>query len=614
MAQASSMHLRTEDVRNLRKSRGWSAQRLAEECAKLGEPSLSRGTIAKIESGVRKSVTDHELAVLAAALGVTSSDLVDDTSAGPVVQAASISGDVIFSDGRSRTTPLPLRLGLVPPRAAAYQDRVETNLGSIGHEKAVVLFGMGGVGKTQLAAAYAEKAWAAGRAGLLVWITATSREAIVSSYARMADLLTGEEFDPEHGAQRALEWLATTTEPWLVVLDDLQSPGDLQGLWPPSTPAGQTLVTTRRRDAALHGDKRQVVGIDVFSSDEATAYLHAVLGGHPRLLDGAAELVQDLGRLPLALAQAGAYMLDRQLSCAEYRARLASRHLASMVPHSDALPDTYRSTVAATLALSVEQADRWAPEGVARPLLDAASALDANGIPIEVLTAPSVLNLLSEGAGRPIDEYDARDGLGCLHRLSLISLDVNSRSREVRIHPLVQRITRDSWSDERTEVVVHAVADAVLHAWPDVEQDRAVAQALRDNAAALVVTGGRHLWRQDGHQVLFRLGESLGEGGLPAEARDYYDGLRRSAAHDLEPDHSSALAVRASLARWRGEAGDPVGAAAEFERLLADQVRVFGPDHVDTRTTRAMLAHWRGETEDSSRSGAPLEESTHERW
>ncbi|MFG1605667.1 NACHT domain-containing protein [Actinoplanes sp. NPDC049265] len=68
-----------ERVRQLRKDRGWSAQRLAEECARYGPPWLSRGTIAKIESGIRKSVTTDDLTVLARAFGVEPTALLTET-------------------------------------------------------------------------------------------------------------------------------------------------------------------------------------------------------------------------------------------------------------------------------------------------------------------------------------------------------------------------------------------------------------------------------------------------------------------------------------------------------------------------------------------------------
>lgn len=46
-----------------------------------------------------------------------------------------------------------------------------------------------------------------------------------------------------------------------MVLDDVQRPGDLAGLWPPaaeSASGGQVLVTTRLREAALAGPGCQV--------------------------------------------------------------------------------------------------------------------------------------------------------------------------------------------------------------------------------------------------------------------------------------------------------------------------------------------------------------------
>ncbi|MEV0615093.1 hypothetical protein AB0I81_17335 [Nonomuraea sp. NPDC050404] len=57
-----------------------------------------------------------------------------------------------------------------------------------------------------------------------------------------------------------LIWADTTTA-WLVVLDDLSELQDLRGLWPPACPVGTTLVTTRRRDAALAAPRRRLVEV-----------------------------------------------------------------------------------------------------------------------------------------------------------------------------------------------------------------------------------------------------------------------------------------------------------------------------------------------------------------
>jgi len=115
-----------------------------------------------------------------------------------------------------------------------------------------VVAGLGGVGKTQLALGLAHRWWQQRRVDLLVWVAATSRTAVLTRYAQTAADVTGIEDpdpdpDPGDGAQRFLAWLTRTNRRWLIVLDDLTDPADLQGLWPPVTAAGRTVVTTRRR-------------------------------------------------------------------------------------------------------------------------------------------------------------------------------------------------------------------------------------------------------------------------------------------------------------------------------------------------------------------------------
>lgn len=57
-------------VRRWRTERQLSAQKLADKCAALGLPSLTRTVITKLENGRKESVSTAELMVLAKALGV----------------------------------------------------------------------------------------------------------------------------------------------------------------------------------------------------------------------------------------------------------------------------------------------------------------------------------------------------------------------------------------------------------------------------------------------------------------------------------------------------------------------------------------------------------------
>jgi hypothetical protein len=264
----------------------------------------------------------------------------------------------------------PVQVGAVPLRADGYQARPQAaELAAMGSGGIAVvtqvLSGLGGVGKTQLAAGFARDLWDAGGLDLLVWVTAASRDAVVSSYAQVHAEISGVAGErAERAATGFLAWLQTTSRRWLVVLDDVADPADVQGLWPHG-PAGRGLVTTRRRDAVLAGGHRRMIEVGVFTCEQAVAYLTAKLGADSHQLDGAAELAEDLGRLPLALAQAAAFLLDRPgETCRSYRCRLADRQqrLAEVLP-ADALADDYRSTVAATWSLSIEQANRLPRSG-----------------------------------------------------------------------------------------------------------------------------------------------------------------------------------------------------------------------------------------------------------
>ncbi|WP_439378651.1 FxSxx-COOH system tetratricopeptide repeat protein [Amycolatopsis lexingtonensis] len=542
--------------------------------------------------------------------------------------------------------PWPYRTGVVPARADGFQDR------EIPFDGTTVLSGLGGVGKTQLAADHAERAWAGREVDLLAWIGAESRDAILTAYAQLAKTLTGiEDPDPAQGARRLLDWLASTPKRWLLVLDDVQHPADLKGLWPPASETGRVVLTTRRRDAALAGDRRRIVDVGQFTTAESRAYLNRKLAGRPHLADDVAGLADDLGHLPLALAQAAAYVLDRDLPCSAYRQRFRERKLPAVLPDRHDLPDDHQATVTATWSLSIAHADSLEPAGLAGPLLRFASVLDPHGIPYTVLTAPAVLAFLRKAARRRVTEDDARDALSCLHRLNLVTLDPQT----VRVHALVQRAARDDLRPKHLSRITRAAADALVQAWPEIESDRTLAQALRRGTFALQATGDvEQLWRRGYHVVLLQAGRSLRESGQLGPAIAYFQQLGSTAADrlggnhldtsiarfdladtlgasgdpraavtalsallavlDLTPGrkHQLTLTARSTLARYLGESGNFAGAVTVYESLLPDLERVLGPEHQATAATRQNLAVMRNAAGDPSGSAA-VERSVHER-
>jgi len=349
---------------------------------------------------------------------------------------------------RTRTPPgRQIRTREPVPRAAgSFQDReVAARLREAAEQDGTVvltqvLAGMGGVGKTQLAAAYARQAWSEG-VGLLVWVNASSRDAIVAAYTDAAlklGLAGADEKDPERSAREFLSWAETVTGLWwLVVLDDVQRAGDLNGLWPPaaeSAAAGQVLVTTRLREAALADAGRRTVEVSVFTPREARAYLQAKLGDKAPA-EQADALASALGMLPLALAQAAAYIYNRDIAIGNYLELLAERLLRDIVPEPNNLTDDHQKIITATWELSIDQAGQARPAGLARPLLQLASVLDPAGIPQQALSSPPGLAYLASALGpgaRTVDGETVDEALGVLHRYSLVDHDRASTYREVR--------------------------------------------------------------------------------------------------------------------------------------------------------------------------------------
>ncbi|MEV4050743.1 tetratricopeptide repeat protein [Amycolatopsis sp. NPDC049688] len=537
---------------------------------------------------------------------------------GPAFQAGSIGKVEIHPPGtRATAGPTRHRVGNLPPRADGFQARTE--LGTVAEAADTgatavltgrgshVLSGLGGVGKTQLAAEHARTLWEREEINILVWVEAMTQEAIIAGYARAAAQIAHVTTDDaEQAAREWLDWLAGTDQQWLVVLDDLQDPADLRGLWPQPTPSGRVVVTTRRRDAALRGDGRRILEIGLFTPAEATAFLTHRLAVRPAQAEGAAGLAKALGYLPLALAQAAAYIADQPgLTCSSYESKLVDqrKRLQQLLPDSSGLPDDHSAIVTATWSMSIEAADSLSPAGMARPLLNLAALLDPNGVPDRVFAAPAVLAYL----GDEVDADAVAGGLSCLHRLSLITYSPDTPHQAVRVHALLQRVVRESLRADQLAVISRVAADALREAWPEVSRDTSLSAALRSNATILVAVTGDLLWQLGGHSVLHKIGNDLGDTGQVAAAVTYFRHLATTATQQLGPDHPQTLAARHNIGYWRGNTGDLAGAVEELKAVLEDRLRVLGPENPQTLTTRHNIGYWRGKAGDPAGAVKDLE-------
>jgi tetratricopeptide (TPR) repeat protein len=509
----------------------------------------------------------------------------------------------------------PVLSGAVPPIADAYLQRPETGAGlteGLRPGETVVLtsgdrpsvpdpltgagsapsaaFTAGGTGKTQLAIAFAHTVWNARAVDLLVWVPATSREAILLGYAQAAGEvdanIPGE--SAEAAAERFLSWLARTSLRWAVILDDLKNVDDLNDLWPRGM-SGQTIVTTRLPDTQLRAPDRAVIPVDCYSRREAVTYLNSRLTEHPdQRLEGL-DLAEEVGRHPLALALVASYLAERGETCRDYRGRYAERyqHVAA-----GATPECPANVLTAW-SLAVERAHELNPVGFAWPALTMAAVLDPVGIPGGVLVSPSACGYVT---GRPstagqTDQDTVRAAFANLARLGMVTVDTISAARTVRMHPCIRAAVQAYLPRTEVEQVVSAAAGALLDSWPDQATDLRLDQALRDCAVSLQEFAGDLLWKPEAHPVLFRAGQSLEGTLLASSAISYWQNMHATATRLLGPSHGQTVQARDRLAASYEAAGRLADAMSFFENAATDREQNLGAEHPDTLNAQTKLAN-----------------------
>ncbi|MCX4404354.1 FxSxx-COOH system tetratricopeptide repeat protein [Streptomyces sp. NBC_01764] len=505
-------------------------------------------------------------------------------------------------------------VGDVPPLASAFQprpglrDRIDRAWAG---RTSLVLSGGGGVGKSQLAAAWAQQALAAGTE-LVVWVNAVDTAQVVTGYAAAAHRVRAEGAqgqDAESDARAFLQWLTTTSRSWLVVLDDVADTESIKRWWPPSSSNwdSRVLATSRRRDALMSGGGRAVIDVGTYAPDEAIAYLRHRFTDTDmsRLLDAqATDLLRELGHLPLALSHAAAYMINEDVPCASYLRLFVdqrSRLEAMLPPEADT--EGYGRPVAAALLLALDAVRRRDPSGVAVPALCLTAHLDPVGHPLSLWADAAVTGYLSAHRSMPSGHADAlepaevtaeqaRSVLRLLHRYSLITFGSRDGARAVSMHALTARAARENAPAPVLAAAMNAAADALAAIWPEEDHtDRDLAAVLRANTDTLTLLAGDLLWQPDLHPVLYRAGMSLLGAGVYAAAVTHWQRLAVDAERLLGDEHPDTLAARGILTDSYRRAGRTAEAIALGERVAADAERLLGDDHPTTVRAYANLAN-----------------------
>ncbi|KAJ5673943.1 hypothetical protein N7462_009382 [Penicillium macrosclerotiorum] len=185
------------------------------------------------------------------------------------------------------------------------------------------LYGMSGVGKTQVALRYANAS--RDKFDLIFWISACSRRVLQESFQTVATLLglnrPGTTKDDEELVSNVHTWLSSTESRWLLVYDDANDVHLLSDFWP-SAMRGSILVTGRNPAIAFSLTSRGH-RLHPFDVDTASRMLLKILD-----LDSESKLHQKdaenvctrLGGLPLALDQIGGFIFRRNIALKDFLA------------------------------------------------------------------------------------------------------------------------------------------------------------------------------------------------------------------------------------------------------------------------------------------------------
>ncbi|KAI1174481.1 hypothetical protein F4777DRAFT_553758 [Nemania sp. FL0916] len=261
----------------------------------------------------------------------------------------------------------------------------------------IALVGLGGVGKTQVALELAHWAKENQPDYSVFWVPVVSDESFEQAYTELGKRLdiriNKNDGDPKELLRRHLE--SERAGKWLLILDNVDEMEILDkhgsvGKYLPQKENGLTLFTTRLRSVAEAAARNDVIEIPEMTPTEATSFFQKSLIDKSLLDDQSLrdELFKELTCLPLAIAQAAAYLNQTQLSVKKYleRLRRTEQSLVNIMSrefYNDAGYPKSRNAVATTWLVSFDQIRNTS--GTTAELLFFLSCIERQNIPQSIL-------------------------------------------------------------------------------------------------------------------------------------------------------------------------------------------------------------------------------------
>jgi tetratricopeptide (TPR) repeat protein len=454
-----------------------------------------------------------------------------------------------------------------------------------------VLTGVHGVGKTELAAAYARAALAEGWR-LVAWINAGEARSMHGGLAAVADaagLGQGSGRQAADAGRAVRRWLEADGDRRLLVFDDAEDPEALRP-FVPACGAARVLVTTTQQSVA---DLGATVPVDAFNADEALA----VLAGRTGLDDntGALAVAAEVRHLPLAIAQAATVITGQGLGYRAYLERLRTVPIEERLIREEGQP--YPVGVAEAVLLSLDEIRVSDQAGASTRVMEMMAVLSSAGVRRELMRATPRAGIVTKGEQRVgIDLVDP--AVERLSDLSLLAVSVDGQT--VIMHRLVRQLVREALTRRERMAAVCRAAALVLEARAEAfvgSQDRAWVREVSQQVMALLDNTPRSVAEADAElaRCLLRLRilamyllTELGDSA--AQAITVGESLTADLEWVLGPDHPDTLNCQGSLAAAYRAAGRVAEAVPMLEQIMTVRERKLGPEHPDTLKAQNNVA------------------------
>jgi tetratricopeptide (TPR) repeat protein len=444
-------------------------------------------------------------------------------------------------------------------------------------ERRVVLTGLGGVGKTQLALAWLRVHRDEFE---IVWCLRADREAnLTVDLAAFADHqhLCDQTASLPDKLAAARHWLDHNSR-WLLIFDNATNPITLEPYLP--TGQGGTVVITAQERHWSHA----TLEVPPWPHSEAVAFLTKHSSAHPDTAEVLAEL---LGELPLALEQARAYLAATGRTAASYladlRKELAGRTGGLLAAGA---PAHHQETIATTWTLSLPEVHRTRGAG---DLLTLLCFLAPDATPRSLLS--DHLDVLPVRLRHVAGDRVALDrAIVALGRFSLITLTEQS----LRVHRLVQAVIRQGLRRRQARRWAKVAVGLVAQAFPANSDDPLTwplcADLLPHALAVTETTETFGIHHKETVAVLHRAGRYLWERAELALAASLFRRALAICEAHLGPDDPATGASLSNLGLVLYDQGDLDGARTYHERGVTIHEALLGPDHLETARSLNNLA------------------------